>query len=201
MLSLLFFNRAKALSLKMLGLLLLLSILSGCAKGGSLSQHETREPTDYIVYFAESYGPYQLTHYLLPEHEEVQAITKLVHLFAQVDQTQHWTNLDWSPLRPHVPPWYDLTRLNKAQNYVNNKLETRFEDVEIECIDFVMRTGHPDNPGMPAGIFEATVIEEVTVSHVQTNSEWQAVYLAEFRLTKYDNIWKVNSAKYTLATS
>jgi len=193
------FNRAKTLSLKLL-VLLLLSTLFGCAQGGSLGQHETREPTDYIVYFAESYGPYELSHYLLPEHEEVQAVTKFVHRFAEVDQTQHWTNLNWSPLRPHVPQWYDLTRLNKVQYYVSNKLETRFKDVEFENIDFVMRTGHPDNPGMPTGIFEATVIAKVIVSHVQANSEWQAVYRAEFRLTKYDNTWKVNSANYTMTS-
>lgn len=199
MLSLWFrFNRAKALSVKVLVLLLLLSTMFGCVRSGSLGLHETKEPTDYIVYLAEPYGPYELIHYLLAEHEEVQAVSALVHSFTVVDQTQRWTNLDWSPLRSLVPPWYDLTRINKVQQYVNNKLETRFEDMEIENISFVMRTAHRSNPGISTEIVEANAKAKVTVSYVNVNSAWQAVFLAEFRLSKYDSIWKVNAANYTM---
>ena len=183
-------------------IVIMLPILAGCA-GGGLGRNEAKEPTDYVVYSAEQFGPWVLSHYLLPEHEEVQAVTGLVNLFAEIDQTQHWADLDWSPLLPYAAPWYHVNLHNKSfryNYYVRNKMETRFEDLEIETIQFLITTANQHNPGVPTGIFEATVKAKVFVSMGPVNAAWQATYQGEFRLKKYNNVWKVDRADYRFIT-
>jgi len=152
-------------------LLLLALLMAGCKSGVAQEQtYETQEPTPYEVYMGKgAEGGAVLTHYLLPEHEDVVLVLETITSFIQVDLTQSWQKLNWDGLQPLVVNFHDQTRQELAEGYLSNKLETTVESLEVKQIVY---GGDPIMPGYP--LFRASVAGKVTIRYLNADPEWLA---------------------------
>ena len=179
---------------------LLAFALTGCGDSAKLGEYETSESTNYMVL---TLSQTEVSHFLLPEHQDVQAVLQAVAGFTAADLNQNWHDLDWTSLRPFAATSFNLNRPNNAEGYIVNQLETRFRRVEVDSIVFRLGGGYA---GSQLQHTHASATGKVALSYVQASSEWLARNGAELdaeytfdmtlNLMKVSNRWRVTSVSY-----
>lgn len=179
---------------------LLAFFLTGCGDSAKLGEYETRETTNYMVL---TLSQTEVSHFLLPEHQDVQAVLQTATGFTAGDLSQSWVDLDWTSLRPFVATSFDLNRPHNAEGYMVNQLETRFRRLDVASIAF--RLGRGDGSSQLQHT-HASVAGKLALSYMQASSEWLARNGAELNaeytfdmtlnLMKVSNRWRVTSVSY-----
>lgn len=179
--------RRKQLCL-LLGLILIL-LLTACSQQSFISQ----EPTNYIRADRGVPGR-QKIYYLLPEHPDVQLLLPLIEQFLSIDQTQDYRNPDWIRANSLATAELIASRYERESNALTeHEIIKQVQDLQVQRIVFMGDT--------------ADVTAEVKVVFTNVSAKYAGWYNitpavtttleATVDLRKIDEIWLVNSARYS----